>query len=204
MEVIHLRKGSLALGTFDGLHKGHEAVLLSAKMPARAITFYMPPMAEKHSELLMEPEEKIKRLQKMGFETTVLNFEDVKDIEACEFLEQIDREYRPAVICCGENYRFGHFGKGDVSLLKSFCEEKGIEARISPMKDKDNVKISSSVIRSLIKSGNLKEANEMLTEPFSISGEVIHGDSRGRKMGIPTVNFFYPENIVIMKPHKIR
>lgn len=195
-EVIAVRKGSIIFGTFDGLHKGHFEVLRQAELPATVITFPYPPAMEEEKELLLSPLLKKNRLLENGFSVRILDFSKVSHIEAEDFLEKMDAEYKPKIMCCGFNYRFGHCGKGNAALIKRFCEERGIEAKILPVVEQDGVRISSSFIRDLIKRGEVEKANKLLTRPFSISGEVLHGDSRGRTIGHPTVNFFYPEEIV--------
>lgn len=196
-----MRNGAIVLGTFDGIHKGHMAVLDSAKEynPKTVITFAVPPAMDEQPELILTAAEKNQRLEEMGFSVSVLDFSKVHSIPAADFLEMMDEKYLPEIICCGFNYRFGHLGKGDAELIKSFAEKKGIKAFIAPAVSEGDIRISSSLIRELIKRGEMLKAASLLGEGFSVSGEVLHGDSRGRTIGIPTVNFFYPENIVMAR-----
>ncbi len=191
-----MRRGSVVLGTFDGLHMGHNAVLSSAVSPATVITFDVPPAMRGKLEMLFTPSDKKECMTERGFSVDTLRFSEVCSIEAEDFLAQIDEKYKPAYICCGENYRFGRGAAGDINLIKAYCDKNGITACISPLVELDGVKISSSYIRGLIKEGDIARANRLLYKPFSIFGRVEHGDSRGRTIGLPTINFFYPENLV--------
>ncbi len=193
-----MRKGAIVLGTFDGLHKGHMAVLGLANeySPKTVITFDFPPAMDERKELLMLPGEKNEELERLGFSIETLDFSKVHSIPAEEFLHQMDEKYHPEAICCGFNYRFGYCGKGGVDTIKAFCSARGIKVLIADAVSAGDVRISSSFIRELIKRGEMEKANAMLSAPFSVSGEVSHGDSRGRTMGTPTVNFFYPEGLV--------
>ncbi len=196
-----MRNGAIVLGTFDGLHKGHMAVLNSAKEYEKktVITFNTPPAMDEDPELIMSSAEKNERLEEMGFSVSVLDFSKVHGIAAWDFLEMMDEKYAPEIICCGFNYRFGYCGKGDAELIKEFARQKGIKAFVAPAVSEAEVRVSSSLIRELIKRGEMEKAKSLLGERFSISGEVLHGDSRGRTIGIPTVNFFYPEKIVMAR-----
>lgn len=193
-------KNALSLGTFDGVHKGHMAVLrLPDGYRKVAVTFAFPPKAVLSGkyELIITPSQKENALKEIGIdEICVLDFEKVRGIEAGDFLELLWKKFEPQVISCGFNYRFGKGSSGDTECLKSFCREKGIEFICrEPVKESEEI-ISSSYIRKLLKNGEIKKANELLYFPFSFEAEVINGDKRGRTIGFPTVNQKYPEELV--------
>lgn len=192
-------QNAVALGTFDGLHKGHLSVLkIPDNYDKTALIFRIPPKCVKSgvTELLLTPEEKIRKLENMGFRVEALDFGEVERLSAAEFLEFVKYKFSPALISCGFNYRFGYGGKGDTLLLAEFCLKNKIELRLSsPVKDGEEI-ISSSRIRKLIKEGNITDANRLLGEDFSFTSPVIHGDGRGKTLGFPTVNQLYPENLV--------
>lgn len=190
---------SVALGTFDGLHVGHMRVLSSALAAKKrvALVFDIPPAMtlSGKTELLISPTEKYRRLEEMGFGVDVMRFESVKDITPEEFLKYVKEKYAPAKICCGFNYRFGKDGRGDTALLSDFCRKNGIELSVTPQVARDGERVSSSRIRELIKCGEPQKAEKLLLKPFSVFGNVSHGDARGRTMGFPTVNFSYPDGL---------
>lgn len=191
---------AVALGTFDGLHSGHRAVIDSIKAYRRiAFTFKLPPKAVLNgkTELLMTPDEKYQALLDYGIDEAFMpDFSEMKDVTAAEFLELIKKEYNPAAIACGFNYRFGLKAMGDTELLKSFCKENKIEFYCAPPVIRNNMPVSSSHLRSLIKDGKVDEANKEIFGGFSFSAEVIHGDHRGTSIGYPTINQAYPEALV--------
>ncbi|MBE6776861.1 MAG: bifunctional riboflavin kinase/FAD synthetase [Ruminococcaceae bacterium] len=196
-------KTALALGSFDGVHIAHRKVLdLPCDHKKTAVTFLEPPKMffEGKSELITTYSDKVEILKGLGFDEIVsLDFERVKNTEPQDFLNYLFEKYNPAVISCGFNYRFGKNGMGDVHLLKNFCGEKGIECKICDEVKSDGVSVSSSLIRSLLKNGEIEKANTLLARPFSFTGEIIKGDGRGRTMGFPTVNQKYPQELVNVK-----
>ncbi len=196
-------KNAIALGTFDGVHKGHRAVL---DMPDTyrkiAVTFSVPPKAvlKGESSLILTPEDKCRILKNIGMdEVLLLNFEDVRNMKPEEFLIFLKQKYNPQLISCGFNYRFGKKGVGDSDTIKSFCEGNGIVFKLTePVKSENNL-ISSTYIRDLLREGLVPEANALLSEPFSFEAEVIEGDKRGRTIGFPTANQKYPKNLVKLR-----
>ncbi|MBO5019551.1 MAG: riboflavin biosynthesis protein RibF [Clostridia bacterium] len=196
-------ENAIALGTFDGVHKGHRAVLrLPDTYKKIAVTFSVPPKAVLKGDvsLIQTPEDKCRILKNIGIdEVLLLNFEDVRNMAPQEFLQLLKDKYDPRLISCGFNYRFGKNGEGDCDTIKNFCEKNGIIfKKTEPVRFEDDI-ISSTYIRGLLKNGLVKEANELLSEPFSFETEVIDGDHRGRTIGFPTANQKYPENLVKLR-----
>lgn len=196
-------KTALCLGTFDGLHKGHRAVLnLPSDYKKIAVTFKTPPKASKQNEpmLIMSLEDKCKALYKCGIdEIHLLDFDKVKDISPFEFLQFLKKEFSPSLISCGFNYRFGKGGEGDAIYLAAFCEENNIEFKCVQSVNLNGNSVSSTVIRETIKNGEVEKANKLLFEPFSFETEVLQGDKRGRTIGFPTINQKYPTETVRLK-----
>ncbi len=196
-------KTALALGAFDGIHIAHREVLSLPKGYKKlAITFLKPPKMffTGEDELLMKYETKVKALKELGFcDVISLDFNAVRDTEPESFLKYLSEKYNPSLISCGFNYHFGKEGKGDTVLLESYCKEKGIECRICEEIDIDGNPVSSTIIRNMLKNGEIKKANSLLLKPFGFEAIVEHGDSRGRTIGFPTINQFYPENLVKVK-----
>lgn len=196
-------KTALALGSFDGVHIAHRKVLdLPCDYKKTAVTFGIPPKMffDGKSELITTYTDKVAILKDLGFDEVIsLDFESVKNTEPQDFLDCLFLNYNPSVISCGFNYRFGKNGAGDVKLLKSFCENKGIECKVCEEVQSNGVSVSSSRIRNLLRNGEIDKANILLGRPFSFCGEIIKGDGRGRTMGFPTVNQKYPEELVKVK-----
>lgn len=201
-------KGSvIALGTFDGLHKGHRAVLgaalgLSDLRPV-AVTFDEPPkrkLGDVTVGMLMDPQSKLAKLREMGFEDIkVLSYDEVCDLTAEEYLDWLFREYDVKAAVCGFNHRFGKGAEGNAEFLTSYCHSKGAEAVICPPLSISGQEVSSSLIRELIADGNISFANMLLGEPFSFKTPVEHGDERGRTLGFPTVNQQLDERLAVPK-----
>ena len=196
-------KTAIALGTFDGVHIAHRVVLsVPNEYKKTAVTFEMPPKMffKGKRELLMSFEDKAQILKDLGFDQIVnLEFEKVKNTEPLHFLEFLCETYNPSLISCGFNYRFGKNGEGDTALLKEFCNQKGIECRICEAVTQDAETVSSTLIRNLLKQGEIEKANVLLQGEFSFSAKVIKGDKRGRTIGFPTINQKYPEDLVKIK-----
>lgn len=199
------KKGTaVALGTFDGLHIGHKAVLSAAlkftDCDAVAVTFGEPPKRHTSGEfvpMLMTAAEKNRALREMGFSAVdVLDYDKVRDIPARDFLDMLFKKYDIKAVTCGFNYRFGAGGSGDAALLTAYCHEHKAEAVVCPASTVSGQTVSSTLIRELISDGKIPFANTLLGRRFSISGKVIHGDARGRTIGFPTVNQLLDPEIV--------
>lgn len=192
----------VALGTFDGLHIGHKAVLnqiLGKGGNPFALTFNLPPKAGEKKNLLMTPEDKINALSQMGVEAVVLDFQKIKDLTPEQFLNDITKKYNPSVIASGFNFKFGKNAAGNTDTLQKFCSEKGIECLIADAVCMGDLPVSSTRIRTAIKNSEIHLANQMLGKNFCYSAPVMHGDERGRTMGFPTINQSYPNNLVVPK-----
>ena len=195
-------KNAIALGTFDGLHKGHLAVLCLPDCYNKiALTFEKPPkvIMTGQPQSLMTFEQKAQRMEKMGVKAVKLKFEEISHLTARNFLENIQKEYSPAYISCGFNYHFGNGGVGNTSLLQEFCKERGITLKVCDPVTEDGVTVSSSRIREFLKNGEIDKANKLLNEPFFYEGEVLHGDGRGKTLGFPTANLEYPKELTPIK-----
>lgn len=194
----------IALGTFDGLHKGHEAVLNAALgfegLTPIAVTFNEPPKRQTTGSfipMLMDSKLKNQKLLKMGFaEIHVLQYSEIHFLTPKQFLDGLCEKYNVKAFVCGFNYRFGNGGVGDAAYLSSYCHEREIEAVVCPNTLVSGQTVSSTLIRSLISCGNVSFANMLLNDPFSFESTVLHGDERGRVMGFPTANQELDANLV--------
>lgn len=193
-------KTAIALGTFDGLHKGHLAVIKKTEgFFGIAVTFCLPPKNVIFGEpqLLILPNERKMLLEKLGIDQVVMqNFEDIRNIEALSYLKDLKKKYNPARIICGFNYRFGKDALGNTEMLTQFCRQNNIEFCCVEAQTYDKKAISSTVLREYIKNGEIEKANKLLYNGFSFTAEVSHGDARGRTIGFPTANQLYPELLV--------
>ena len=196
-------KTALMLGTFDGVHTGHREVLsLPSEYRKIAVTFKKSPKSviSGIDESITTFEDKCRILKEIGIdEIHPLEFSSVRNIKATDFLKLLYSEYRPAVISCGFNYKFGQNGEGNTKVLEDFCNSYGIELRCVPPVESGGLTVSSTLIRNYLKEGEIKRANQWLYEPFSFTAPVRHGDMRGRTIGFPTINQQYPKELVKIK-----
>lgn len=191
-------KKAIVLGTFDGLHKGHLKVLDSCKESdiKTVLTFdYAPKYANKKYNNIMQPEIKNNILKKLGFKVEVLDFLKVKNLSKEEFLDIILQKFSPTQICCGYNYKFGKNALGDTNFIKEYLKNK-VEIAITEEVIYNDKSVSSTLIRNLIKNGEIKKANELLYKNFCFKAVVLNGDKRGRTIGFPTINQKYPSVLV--------
>lgn len=197
-------KTAIALGTFDGVHIGHRAVIKSAASYENSIVvaFKEPPKVFFGCKgiVLTDKQRKTELIKNLGInKIEYLEFEKLKNISAESFLEMLNEKYKPSVICCGYNYTFGENAVGNTELLSDFCSSKGIRLNISSAVRYDGHTVSSTFIRELLKEGKVKQANRLLESDFSFCTQVIHGDERGRTIGFPTANQLYPELCATVK-----
>lgn len=193
-------KTAVVLGTFDGLHEGHRAVISAADGFYRvACTFRIPPKTANSNEkdMLMLPSDRADAMKRLGIDAVVMSeFDDIKNMAPDEYLRFISKKYSPSRIVCGFDYRFGKNASGDCNALKRFCGDNGIEFICCPEVKQDGVRISSTLIRDMIRRGEIERANGYLYEGFSFASPVLTGDQRGRTIGFPTINQDFPELLV--------
>lgn len=197
-----LKNSYVALGTFDGVHRGHRILINSAIEKAKknggisvVYTFLNHPLEiiapERVPKMINTIDEKLRLLEEMGVDYVVLQTFDEKYAETSkeEFIDKILIEYLGAKeIFVGFNYTFAERGSGNVEYLRSVAPEKGIKLNeIQAVEYKGQI-LSSTLIRKFILEGKIEEANMFLGRPFFISGEVEHGKKLGRVLGFPTAN----------------
>lgn len=202
---------SVALGNFDGVHIGHQKVIgaasdLSKKLNTVAAVLIFEPHPQKvisgfRPVCLIPDSLRMNALKKAGAEKIfTLDFNEICDLTPEEFFYNIlIKKLNVKGISCGYNYSFGKKGKGDVKLLQSLCEKENIELNIESEVDYKNEPVSCTRIRREIGEGNAEEVHEMLGRPFMYDFTVVGGDQRGRLLGSPTINQFFPEDFAVPK-----
>jgi riboflavin kinase/FMN adenylyltransferase len=179
----------VAIGTFDGVHRGHRGVIRGADT---VVTFDRHPrgvVAPGDEPLLLTTlERKAELIASLGVrELVVIPFdEEFRELSADAFVDHVLVERLQAThVRVGENFRFGRGAAGDVSLLRT---NDAFELHVEPLLELDGEIVSSTHIRGLLAAGDVQYAAELLGAPFALSGEVAHGDKRGRELGFPTLN----------------
>lgn len=190
----------IALGTFDGLHLGHIDVINTAKdyaersgLKLAVFTFSNHPLALIRPDLvpvrIISAEEKIKLLESFGVDYLInIPFtEDFAALSPDEFLERLAYfNYRCLVV--GENFTYGFLGSGKTETLERSGRKNGFDVIVRPLVKMNGNVVSSTGIRNLIQAGHIEYANRMLGRAYSITGKIVHGEQRGRKLGFPTAN----------------
>lgn len=199
-----------ALGFFDGVHLGHQALLRACCELAKqhgcstgAITFDSHPQSlfsENIPALISTAHDRQLLLSTYGMDR-ILTFPVSKEVMSTpweSFLTSLLRQDAAGFVC-GDDFRFGHRGEGNAEKLQSFCALHNLPCIIVPEQLLNGKRISSSLIRSLIESGEMESATRYLGHPHILSGAVLHGQKLGRTLGVPTANLVIPAEIVIPK-----
>lgn len=190
----------IALGTFDGLHLGHTDVINTAKdyaersgLKLAVFTFSNHPLALIRPDLvpvrIISAEEKIKLFESFGVDY-LINIPFTEDFAALSPDEFLDRlacfNYRCLVV--GENFTYGFLGSGKTETLERSGRKNGFDVIVRPLVKMNGNVVSSTGIRNLIQAGHIEYANRMLGRAYAITGTIVHGEQRGRKLGFPTAN----------------
>lgn len=196
-----------ALGFFDGVHLGHQALVTACCHLAKrancvpgAVTFASHPgtLVEGKAPALINTVEDRQRLL-LGFgiqNILVLPFDEhLRNQPWQDFLEDLIAKGATGFVC-GDDFRFGFRGEGNAQLLSDFCRERGLCWAVVQGKNLDGTRISSTHIRTLLEKGEVEEANRFLGHPHILSGSVIHGRQLGRTIGIPTANLALEPGLV--------
>lgn len=200
-----------ALGFFDGMHLGHQALLtacktLAAKTGCKAglVSFDLHPETKISGvapQLLCHEADRTRLFYRFGAEEIVyFPFTDnFRKTPWQEFLQMLQRDFSAAGFVCGDDFRFGYLGEGNPELLQNYCKEKGLYAQVVPEQTLDGIRISSSHIRQLLQNGDLDTANRYLGHRHILSGTVISGQKLGRTIQIPTANLDIPAHVLLPK-----
>ena len=192
----------LALGTFDGVHKGHQALLKAGKQYARehgirlrACSFDRHPLEVLRPEiapkLLTTLPEKAALMARYGAdELQLLRFtREMADLESEDFLKMLRETVSLRAVVAGWNYTFGKGGKGDADLLRRDGAQHGYDVIIvPPVMTEDGETISSTLIRSRLQEGRMEEAEILMGHPYELRGRVTDGKHMGHRIGVPTAN----------------
>jgi riboflavin kinase / FMN adenylyltransferase len=186
---VEPRARRVAVGTFDGVHLGHREVIRGADT---VLTFQPHPTAVVQPgaapRLLTNLARKAQLIASLGVEElVVIPFDrEFASRSAQDFLDDVLVGALGAThVSVGENFRFGHKARGDTELLRA---EDRFATRVVELLEIDGEIVSSSHIRGLVLGGAVEYAGRLLGDPFTIAGEVVHGDERGRELGYPTAN----------------
>ncbi|MCU1364177.1 MAG: Riboflavin kinase [Acidimicrobiaceae bacterium] len=191
----------VALGVFDGLHRGHQAVIelvvsLARTRDARAAVVTFDPVPAvvlaptKAPRLLATLEQRLEGLAALGIDVVrVLTFTKEMAAESAEdFIDRVlVREMRALCVVVGEDFRFGHDRRGNVSMLRELGPARGFEVVAAPLFG-EGERWSSTSVRQALERGDLEGASRVLARPFSLRADVEHGDQRGKSLGFPTAN----------------
>lgn len=201
---------AVALGFFDGVHRGHQAILKAARERARArglepiaFTFSNHPATvlapERTPELLTDQAERFALIESLGLKVVWLEFQDAfSRIDAGDFASGFLKERLGArAVSVGPNYRFGYGARGDGALLASLAESLDLDVLQVPGLESGGALVSSSRIRRLVRHGRMEEAAGALGRPYRLAGLVEAGDSRGARLGARTANLRLPEGRVL-------
>ena len=215
MEVIHnisnyqpRKAGVLTIGTFDGVHIGHQKIISNLVASAKqenlcgiVLTFFPHPrmVLQKDSKLKMIDtlEEKRKILESLGVEVLIIQPFTIEfsRMTATEYTRDIlVNSLNISKLIIGYDHRFGRNREATVHDLKEFGANYEFEVEEIPAQDIESIAVSSTKVRNAIISGDMKKANQYLVRPFSVSGNIIKGDKIGRKIGYPTANLEIKED----------
>ena len=187
--------GAVAIGTFDGVHRGHRRVIEAAQasgLPTTVVTFDPHPrvVLGNQVELLTTPERRRELLRELDVDVHVVPFTPELAVSTpAEFADSVLRPLETKVIAAGENFRFGRGRSGDLDTLAGL----GFDVRRVPLVEG----ISSSRIRQLLRAGEIEAAAELLGRPPEVEGTVVSGEARGGTLGFPTANLAVPSDLVV-------
>ncbi|MGX5660161.1 bifunctional riboflavin kinase/FAD synthetase [Castellaniella ginsengisoli] len=203
---------AVTIGNFDGVHRGHQAILAQVREQAAALglvptvmTFTPHPRAffarkGQRPELIPTQisslRDKTVLLTEYGMRQIVIQRFDQRlaDMGAEDFIRQLlVRGLNTRWLLVGEDFRYGHKRSGDIDLLRRMGREHGFQVRtLADVGDDQGQRISSSALRTALAVGNLERSGELLGAPYRIGGHVIHGRKLGRDLGFPTLNLRVP------------
>jgi riboflavin kinase/FMN adenylyltransferase len=210
LESVSLQDAWVTIGTFDGVHRGHQAIIQHLVEgahrhgnPAVVVTFYPhPSMVLGKSPLpgyLTSPEERAQLLGELGVDWVItLHFDlNLASLSAEDFMTLLTRHLRLKYLVIGYDFALGHHREGTPQRLQQIGDRLGYQVILAePLREAEQP-ISSSLIRTLIARGEVRQASQFLGRLYTVQGTVIQGDRRGHQLGFPTANLdFWPEKLL--------
>ena len=199
----------IALGFFDGVHLGHQALMHACAAQAEclgataaAISFDSHPsslLSSKQEGLLTLPAEREALMREHGIqELIMLPFDDaLMHMQWDDFVRDVLAARLDAVhLVCGADFRFGWQGAGNSTLLRDLCDSLGIGLSVIPPVCMNGEPVSSTRIRTLMQSGEMAAAVALLGHPYRLTGTVLHGRGLGHTLGFPTANLEFPDTLL--------
>lgn len=201
-----------AIGFFDGIHKGHQKVIQAAVneaedrgMESAVITFHPHPSVvlnqkTQHVKYITPVQEKQEILQQLNVDRLyIIKFnQELSQLSPQGFIDHFITGLHIKHLIAGFDYTFGHKGQGKIQDISTYAKEAFTSTIINEV-SQDADKVSSTRIRSCLKTGNIEEANELLGRPLSLKGTVVDGDKRGKTIGFPTANLSVKSDVLFPK-----
>lgn len=209
LEDVSLQDSWLTIGVFDGVHRGHQEILKALTAgahangaPAVVLTFEPHPanvLSGSEIKCLTTPDERADLLLALGVDVVITQrfTPELARLSAHDFMSWLKRRLGLQRLLIGYDFALGRGREGNAARLSEIGQQLDYEVQIIPPLSDESGLVSSTEIRKLITVGNVSEAAKLLGRPYSLSGPVVHGDGRGRKLGIPTANIEYPRQKVI-------
>jgi len=204
LEEVSLQNAWLTIGVFDGVHRGHRAILRrlteaahAQGAPAAALTFHPHPaqvLSGREIKCLTTPQERAALLGSLGVDVVITQpfDKELAAISARDFMLRLRERLGLRRLLIGYDFALGKGREGNAARLSELGAELNYEVEVIPALSEASGVISSTAIRALISGGNVSAAASLLGYPYTLSGEVIHGEGRGKKINIPTANIAYP------------
>ncbi|ADQ14752.1 bifunctional riboflavin kinase/FAD synthetase [Halanaerobium hydrogeniformans] len=201
----------IAIGAFDGLHKGHQLIIEKCietaklnQLPSAVLSFNPHPLEvipdQTPPPALVSRKQKLSILENMGLDYYFEQKfdEEFAGLSAVEFVENILTEkLKLDTVVVGSDFRFGKNNEANVEILNKLADIHGFKTKIISQLNANEDRISSTRIRNLLQKGKLNKAEELLGRPFQICGRVVHGKKIGRKLGFPTANLKLESDYVL-------
>ena len=203
-----MRKNFITIGSFDGVHAGHQhlfdklkAFALEHNMTPLILAFAYPPRVaagnSKNMSVITLPSEKFELISTLsGVKYKELDFNEIKDISRENFFNALVESYNMGGFLAGKDFAFGKDRLGNLDFLRSSCAQNGIVYEQAEFLQTGGHKISSSLIRKALHDGDIETVSTMLGRSYQITGKIIKGKQLGRTIGFPTAN-------LQVDPHKI-
>lgn len=213
IQAQKIKKAVVTIGTFDGVHLGHQAIFKEMRRMAQevggetvVVTFYPHPrqvlaIGTERLRFICSQEEKLKKIEEYGIDNVVIipfTKEFASTPSEVFIKDYIIERIHPAVIVVGYDHHFGKNRMGDFEMLTRLGEQYGFKTIQVEAQDVNEVAVSSTKIRNYLWAGNVKAANELLGYPYSVTGTVVAGNKIGRTIGFPTANLDIPNEFLMI------